>query len=202
MGWTSYHATHYKNNTVDRKAECDAYFTEGLNKGYYNIVASSVIGSTYYAAIQLLKECRLIDGKEVTIDIPKEERETTAVVILTWVNTKDYFNFGYKIIGETSGPYRYNCPLKVLNSLSPTTNEWANEWREKCRENIIKNNMKNSRLKKLPIGSKIKFIFQGKEVVVEKKSPMYQFKHPWYKVCGEDCYIKQKSIPENFKIVN
>lgn len=27
MGWTSYHATHYKRGRVDRKAECDACAT-------------------------------------------------------------------------------------------------------------------------------------------------------------------------------
>ena len=40
MGWTSQHATHYKwlgkgidrKYVVDRKAECDAYFEEGLNR--------------------------------------------------------------------------------------------------------------------------------------------------------------------------
>ena len=32
MGWTGCHATHYKRNgDIDRKAECDGYFLEGLN---------------------------------------------------------------------------------------------------------------------------------------------------------------------------
>lgn len=40
MGWTSYHATYYKNGKVDRKAECDAYFMEGLNTGWYRVIKS------------------------------------------------------------------------------------------------------------------------------------------------------------------
>ena len=55
MGWTSYHATHYKNGKVNRKAECDAYFTEGLNEGFYRLEKSTMIGSVYYAAVTGLK---------------------------------------------------------------------------------------------------------------------------------------------------
>lgn len=56
MGWTSYHATHYKKNgTIDRKAECDAYFMDGLNAGHYRVVKSALVGSVYYAAIETLK---------------------------------------------------------------------------------------------------------------------------------------------------
>lgn len=32
MGWTSYHASYYKNGKVDRKAECDAYFLVSILK--------------------------------------------------------------------------------------------------------------------------------------------------------------------------
>ena len=38
MGWTEYLATHYtKSGQIDRKAECDAYFMESLNRGYYKV---------------------------------------------------------------------------------------------------------------------------------------------------------------------
>ena len=56
MGWTSYHAEHYKNGKIDRKAECDAYFLEGLNRGHFDVLKSSMVGSTYYAAIKPLKK--------------------------------------------------------------------------------------------------------------------------------------------------
>ena len=55
MGWTGQHATHYKRGTVDRKAECDAYFMEGLNAGFYNVLKSALVGSVYYAAVQNVK---------------------------------------------------------------------------------------------------------------------------------------------------
>ena len=42
MGWTWYRATHYfKNGGIDRRAECDAYFMEGLNRGYTEITVKS-----------------------------------------------------------------------------------------------------------------------------------------------------------------
>ena len=103
---------------------------------------------------------------------------------------------------EFSGPSYYDCPKKVLNVLSETDNQWANDWRKRCIETSKMKRDKNRKLKDLPIGTRIKFEIRGKTLIVEKKRPMYQFKHPWYKVCGEDCYIKQKSIPENFEIVN
>lgn len=29
-----------------------------------------------------------------------------------------------------------HCPKKILDRLSPTTNEWATEWRNRCRQNL------------------------------------------------------------------
>ena len=53
MGWTSYNAKYYtRKGTVDRKRECDAYWLEGLNSGHFNVIRSTMIGSTYYAAVQ------------------------------------------------------------------------------------------------------------------------------------------------------
>lgn len=52
MGWTYQHAEHYKNGKIDRRAECDSYFMEGLNAGHYEILKSRMIGTVYYAAIR------------------------------------------------------------------------------------------------------------------------------------------------------
>ena len=52
MGWTSYHASYYKNGTVDRKKECDDVFSKGDCK----ILKSAMVGSTYYAAIKKVKK--------------------------------------------------------------------------------------------------------------------------------------------------
>lgn len=156
MGWTSYHATHYKNGKVDRKAECDAYFMEGLNAGYYEVLKSAMVGSTYYAAVKPLKKYNKV--KEI-IDIPKEEQYVFAAIFLTSTDIKDYYNFSYKDMDETVGPYNYDCPKGILDLLTPTESEWANLWREACRENLAKKNNPNS-LSKLPLGSVIQFTLE------------------------------------------
>ena len=52
MGWTEYQASYfYKNGQINRKAECDAYFEEGLNRGHYKVLKSTLKGSVYYAAV-------------------------------------------------------------------------------------------------------------------------------------------------------
>ena len=52
MGWTEYIATHITpKGQIDRKKECDAYFLEGLNRGFYEVVKSRMVGSVYYAAV-------------------------------------------------------------------------------------------------------------------------------------------------------
>ena len=84
MGWTSYHATHYKNGKVDRKAGCDAYFMEGLNRGYYEVLKSSMVGRVYYAAVKPLKKYNKdINGNEIVMDIPINEQQVFGVVFLT-----------------------------------------------------------------------------------------------------------------------
>ena len=149
MGWTSYHATHYKNGKVDRKAECDAYFTEGLNEGFYRLEKSTMIGSVYYAAVTGLK--RYNEGKKE--DVPKDEQHTFGVVFLTSVDSKDYYNFSYKDMDETCGPFCYDCPESILKLLSPTTCEFAQKWRDGCR----KHRKLRKALNDLPVGSVIEF---------------------------------------------
>ena len=101
MGWTSYHATHYsKTGTIDRKAECDGYFMEGLNRGHYRVEKSAMVGSVYYAAVTSLKK---YVGNDQYEDLPENEQFTFAVVFLTIVDMKDYYNFSYKDMDESGG---------------------------------------------------------------------------------------------------
>ena len=131
MGWTSIHATHYKNGKVDRKAECDAYFMEGLNRGYYEVLKSSMVGRVYYAAVKPLKKYdKDTNGNEIIVDIPINEQQVFGVVFLTSIDNKDYHNFSYKDMDESMGPCYYDCPKGILDLLSPTDSEWANNWRK------------------------------------------------------------------------
>ena len=188
MGWTFQQATHYKGGRVDRKAECDAYFMEGLNEGHFKVLASSLVGSVYYAAVQdMVKNVgKGEDGKYIYE--PIDDGEVWAAVFLTIVDNKDFCNFGYKDMDESMHPGYYDCPKKILKLLSPTECEWANEWRQKCYEQL-----RAPKLSDIKIGEKI--IANG-EVLLQKMPPAYQFKTPWFKRldCETPTYFKKKSI--------
>ena len=64
--------------------------------------------------------------------------EVWAFVILIDRNRSrnEHFNFVYKDMGEDSGPSDRTAPAKVLDLLTPTTNEYALAWRQDCRENL------------------------------------------------------------------
>lgn len=143
MGWTSYNATHYKNGKVDRKAEMDEKYNWEDDGRKVEVLKSSMVGSTYYAAV---KSFNKTNGFEYVC----------AIVCLTSTDMKDYFNFSYKDMDETMGPRENNCPKCILDLLTPTDNEYANNWRKVCRENLAKKNNPDA-LNKLPLGSVIQF---------------------------------------------
>ena len=133
MGWTTCHATCYKTmkkgfksySTIDTKKEVDTnVFGEWEPFGralHYKTLKSAMYGSTYYGAIE-------------QVNTITKERKVFAVVTLTSVNNKEYYNFSYKDMDETEHPFYYDCPESILKLLTPTDNENANIWREKCRK--------------------------------------------------------------------
>lgn len=189
MGWTSYHADFYKKGKPDRKKEMDNVFTQTEHDGYaeLTVLKSQMVGSTYYGAIRRRKA--------------NEDEVVFAVVCLTSIDMKDYFNFAYKDMDETCGPYECKCPLSILKLLTPTENEWANNWRKKCYEyhEKKKTNMNPSTL---PIGTKIRFtLWNGETREIVKQAPNFQFKRAWWYVPGTHTYFPAKHIPEQFEIV-
>ena len=208
MGWTSYHATHYKNGKVDRKAECDAYFMEGLNAGYYDILKSAMVGRTYYAAVKPLQ--RYNSNNEI-VDIPKEEQYVFAAVFLTSTDMKDYWNFSYKNMDESSGPYECDCPKGILDLLTPTESEYANNWRKQCYENIAKKKNPNA-LNKLPVGTVIKvampfdtnYFRSGQEVKLVKCTKWGNNRTEWLTKTPPMCRFPAKMmklLEDKFEII-
>lgn len=126
MGWTSYHATNYKKDKVDRKAECEAC----IDTKACVVIKSRMIGSTYYAAVKVVADWN--SDTDEYVPIPEDKQYVFGAVILTKVNHNDYFNFSYKTMDETCLPYYFDCPMSILNLLSPTDNEYANNWRNEC----------------------------------------------------------------------
>lgn len=204
MGWTGQHATHYKRGTVDRKAECDAYFMEGLNAGFYNVLKSALVGSVYYAAVQNVKRYgeEQPDGSRPIEDIPEAERETWAAVFLTSVDSRDYFNFMYKDMSEDMGPCERQCPMGILKLLSPTDHEYAIEWRKDCYAAIEKKKNPNT-LSNLPVGATIRFTnWKGEAVELTKHRAAYQFKRPFWYNSANNTYTPAKRIPENYEVIS
>ena len=213
MGWTSYQATYYKNGKVDRKAECDAYFMEGLNRGYFEVLKSSMVGSTYYAAVKALKKSsgRDENGEYIYVDIPENEQRVFAVVFLTSTNMKDYYNFSYKDMDESCGPNRCDCPKGILDLLSPTESEWANEWRKQCYENLAQKKNPNG-FNKLPVGTVIKVVMpfdtnyfkKGREVKLQKRNKFGSNRTHWITLTSPVCRFTpglMRLLEENYEII-
>ncbi len=201
MGWTGTVASHYRNGRVDVKAELDEQFTWAK----WRVIKSSIVGSTYYAALE---------------EVDALERNVVAVVVLTSTRKADGCNFFYKDICETSGPSEAKCPLSILKLLSPTDSEWANTWREQCLEYHEKKKMTKAdpnSLKNLPVGSKIRVVVNfsttsglkpGDSVILTKKGRQVYRKVKGNYILKEKTFWSngiyrwsEKMIPEGYQVV-
>ena len=184
MGWTSYHATNYKNGKVDRKAEMDKLFTWSNDHIAMKVLKSSMVSTIYYAAVEEVR-----DGERTVF---------AAVCITGGVDRYDpYFNFSYKDMDETCGPFCYDCPESILKLLSPTTSEFAQKWRDGCR----KHRKLRKALNDLPVGSVIEFERVDGTKRYVKHAPAFQFKKPfWYNPEGHS-YIPSKNIPDGYCVI-
>ena len=197
MGWTSYYATRYKNGKIDRKAECDAYFMEGLNRGHYNVLKSAMVGSVYYAAIQdMVTVNRQEDGSYKYT--PINDGEIWCAVFLTSTKNGEFY---YKDMNESCGPCECKCPKSILKLLSPTDNDYATKWRNRCYEYHNEKSYKVS-LNKLPVGSIIEINTINGTTQLVKMSPAYQFKTNWWKIRGESKYYPKTRIPKDYKVIS
>jgi hypothetical protein len=181
MGWLEYHASCYKNGKVDRKAEMDSKYNWEDESRKVEVLKSSMVGSTYYAAVKMLNETT---GYE----------NVSAVVCLTSTNNKDYFNFAYKDMDETMGPFKYDCPKGILDLLTPTENEYALQWRQACRDNLAAKKNPNS-FNKLPVGTLIKVVMpfdtkyfkEGQEIRLLKRTKWGSNRTEWITMNGVAC---------------
>ena len=184
MGTTFYHATNYKNGKVDRKAECDKILEYVSETRQQRVLKSSMVGSTYYAAVETIRE---------------GSREVWAAVFITYGQDRSdpYYNFGYKDMEESMGPYYYDCPKGILDLLTPTDNECANDWRRKCREK----KEKKSSLASVKIGEKVKWSpyphRDGQYRILTKHAPAYQFR-TWFWFDEElHTYVQKKLVNDS-----
>lgn len=110
MGWT------FQNRPKGIKDR--DWFQDKMGERYTIVESGSRLGE-FYAAIR-----------------DNTTGEVTAFVALTRWDRGSYHNFGYKDMDETMGPVIDNPPVKVLDALTPTDNQYANDWRDRARKNI------------------------------------------------------------------
>ena len=113
MGWTSTRRPAGQDTLDFFKNEFRDLFTR------VDVVAHNATRSAFYAA------CR-----------DKNTGEVWALVVATERTPGAYWNYSYKEMDETCGPYEAHPSKAVLDALTPTTSEYAIEWRAKARANL------------------------------------------------------------------
>lgn len=179
MGWTY---TNRSDSQTDRE-----FFTKEFSS--CNIVdMSAPIKSTIYV---------VLENKKALGDL-------FAVVILTQWCRKDHYNFGYKDIEECMGPYSYDCPIRLLDLLSPTESEYANEWRKLCREQAKKTASIRKKMKMLKPGVVIRFPeplkFTNRRRLREFKVEQYGKKKLFRDTTHHDLYRIRRLSSYDFEI--
>lgn len=123
MKWTYIDAIYFDNGIVDRQKECDDLFTWTTDHKSVKVLKSIMIDTVYYGAIE--------------VDENGYKTVKAAIVLTTGKDPHNpSFDFGYKAMIETCNPEYYDCPISILELLTPTTNSNAIEWRKKCLDNI------------------------------------------------------------------
>ena len=115
------------------RAYLDNQFSYSRDNHRLTVLASSMVGSTYYAAAERVEN--------------SGERQVFAIVCLTKTSTgaRDGCTFGYKDMTEHMGPCESECPASILNELTDTDSQYAQAWRDRCRANLIQRRLRNAK---------------------------------------------------------
>lgn len=115
MGWNGVHFDEKIRTTKEKKMAMDYEVNDGLNE----VLKSSMVGNTYYAAVK-----------------EKKTGDVYGLVGLVRVKNTDFINLWYKLISDIEGPVEAKCPRSILALLTPTDNELANNWRNRCKGEV------------------------------------------------------------------
>lgn len=122
--------TYYTTDTQDLTAY--EFLKRELDRPGHKIIDHSVHGRTAYLA------CQTSSG------------EVYGLVCMLHKNSDGW---GYNPVEESMGPYEVECPLRILDKLSPTDSEYALRWRNDCREHASLKRKRSS----MGVGSVIRF---------------------------------------------
>ena len=115
------------------RAYLDNQFTYAREDHRLTVLASSMVGSTYYAAAERVE----VSGG----------RQVFAIVCLTKSSTgaSDGCTFGYKDMTEHMGPCESECPASILAELTETDSAYAEAWRARCKANLAQRKLQNAK---------------------------------------------------------
>lgn len=115
------------------RAYLDNQFTYARDNHRLTVLASLMVGSTYYAAAERVEN--------------SGERQVFAIVCLTKTSTgaRDGCTFGYKDMTEHMGPCESECPASILDELTDTDSQYAQAWRDRCRANLVQRRLQNAK---------------------------------------------------------
>ena len=88
-----------------------------------------------------------------SVNSQTQDKRVFALVILIKRFKNESYNICWEEMDEDMGPCYYNCPERILDLLTPTSNQNALEWRRKCREKLDK----RGQMPPLKKGTAIKF---------------------------------------------
>lgn len=80
-------------------------------------------------------------GRAIYLAVRHPQGYVFGMVCLFHLAPRSYYNFGYKDMDESTGPYEDNCPEKVYRHLTPLeemphVNEYSRDWRERVEANL------------------------------------------------------------------
>jgi len=119
MGWTGSPLDHSRPITAQEAFAAE--FSPGFSR---RVLATAKKGTAIYAAV------RTADGKGVFGMVLYAETNTSS-----WGGQRGRTLYT-KGVDETSGPGDYDCPKRILDLLTDTTDERAIAWRAECRARL------------------------------------------------------------------
>ena len=132
MGWLYMQSL---NGHTGPRQYLDAQFTYQHPTVTSRVLRSSLVKMrVYYAAVE-------------HVLAPTGTREVWGAVCLVAYNPRDRdgYIFGYKDMSENCGPCECDCPVPILDLLTPTDHAYAQEWRARCRDNAAASRARSSK---------------------------------------------------------
>lgn len=117
MGWTGTYK--YKDESIQDFVNREVKYISGyerIGKGFFK-------NGAFYSAVKNTNTGEIF-AEIILINYEKKKN--------------DHINIYYKEENESMGPYKYDCPDRILDILTAPPNDWAADWRKKCREQNAK----------------------------------------------------------------